>query len=119
MYQLVLSLAPNLLSNAFTKVGQREGLCELPPGVHFIYGYTIGPSQCRNGFWFVSQKLATGEPGECHDLHWDRFQDALDEQVVKCEEMFQRKNLVKLYDDQLPNVREDFVAANNDLEANQ
>ena len=40
--------------------------------------------------------------------------NALDEQVVKCEEMFQRKDLVKLYDDHLPNVREDCVAADNE-----
>ena len=55
-----------VLSHAFTKAGKREGLCELPPGVHFYLWLIIDPDPCSRGFWFVSQNLVTGEPGECH-----------------------------------------------------
>jgi A1 cistron-splicing factor AAR2 len=54
-----------------------EGLKEIPPGAHFIWGGSSATS-LRNGFWIMSNK-ATDELGEIYVKRWDKENEVLEE----------------------------------------
>jgi A1 cistron-splicing factor AAR2 len=55
-----------------------EGIKDIPPGAHFIWGGS-GAASLRNGFWIMSAKRASDEYGEIHVRRWDKYTEVLDE----------------------------------------
>jgi len=96
---------------AFTikEVDQFEGIKNLPPGAHFIWGGSREGS-VRTGFWIMTSKKASDEFGEAHVLRWDKEGETLAEEVTEAEKRFQRDNLPEIvdglqaYDSSLPMV---------------
>lgn len=55
-----------------------DGLKDIPPGAHFIWGGSSATS-LRNGFWIMTMKKASDEIGEVHVKRWDRENEILDD----------------------------------------
>ena len=58
--------------------GQFEGIKNMPPGAHFIWGGS-GKSSLRSGFWLMSSKKASDQFGEIIVKRWDRYGEVLEE----------------------------------------
>jgi A1 cistron-splicing factor AAR2 len=61
-----------------TQKGQFEGIKNIPPGAHFIWGGS-SKSSLRSGFWFMSSKKASDQYGEIIVKRWDRYGEVLEE----------------------------------------
>lgn len=57
---------------------QFEGIKNLPPGAHFIWGGS-SKSSLRGGFWLMSAKIASDQYGEIIVKRWDRYGGVLEE----------------------------------------
>jgi A1 cistron-splicing factor AAR2 len=57
---------------------QFEGVKNLPPGAHFIWGGS-SKSSLRSGFWLMSSKKASDQYGEIIVKRWDRYSEVLEE----------------------------------------
>jgi len=55
---------------------QFEGVKNLPPGAHFIWGGS-SKSSLRSGFWLMSSKKASDQYGEIIVKKWDRYSEGL------------------------------------------
>ena len=55
---------------------QFEGIKNLPPGAHFIWGGS-SKSSLRSGFWLMSSKKASDQYGEIIVKKWDRYSEGL------------------------------------------
>ena len=58
--------------------GDFEGLREVPPGAHFLWG-GASKNSLRSGFWIMIPKKGTDELGEIHVKRWDKDTETLDE----------------------------------------
>jgi A1 cistron-splicing factor AAR2 len=61
-----------------TQKGQFEGVKNIPPGAHFIWGGS-SKSSLRNGFWLMSSKKASDQYGEIIVKRWDSYGEILAE----------------------------------------
>ena len=61
-----------------TQKGQFEGIKNIPPGAHFIWGGS-SKSSLRSGFWLMSSKKASDQYGEIIVKRWDRYGEGLEE----------------------------------------
>jgi A1 cistron-splicing factor AAR2 len=61
-----------------TQKGQFEGVKNIPPGAHFIWGGS-SKSSLRNGFWLMSLKKASDQYGEIIVKRWDSYVEILAE----------------------------------------
>jgi A1 cistron-splicing factor AAR2 len=61
-----------------TQKGQVEGIKNIPPGTHFIWGGS-SKSSLRSGFWIMSSKKASDEFGEILVKRWDSYNEVLEE----------------------------------------
>ncbi|PMD43329.1 hypothetical protein L207DRAFT_423347 [Hyaloscypha variabilis F] len=75
-----------------TQKEQFEGIKNLPPGAHFIWGGS-SKSSLRSGFWLMSSKKASDQYGEIIVKRWDRYGEVLEEEVSAAEIRIQRKGL--------------------------
>ena len=55
-----------------------EGIKNIPPGSHFIWGGS-SKSSLRNGFWIMSSKKASNGFGEIIVKRWDKYNEVLEE----------------------------------------
>lgn len=84
---------------AFTvKVNESfDGVKDIPPGVHFIWGGS-NTSSLRNGFWIVSSSRASEEYGTIHVRRWDKESEVIEEEVSKAEIRIQKEGLSEIFD---------------------
>jgi A1 cistron-splicing factor AAR2 len=61
-----------------TRKEQFEGIKNLPPGAHFIWGGS-SKSSLRSGFWLMSSKRASDQYGEIIIKRWDKYGGVLEE----------------------------------------
>lgn len=86
--------------------GRFEGIREMPPGPHFIYGGSTSEISTRNGFWVMSKQRASGEPGDIFVKRWDKYTETLEEEVSAAEVRIQKENVPSAYNTLMPyNVR--------------
>lgn len=72
-----------------------EGIKDISPGVHLIWGGS-GVTSLRNGFWFISSKLASDEFGEVYVKRWDKQNEIIQEEVSMAEVRIQKSELPEL-----------------------
>jgi len=77
------------------KRDQFEGIKDIPPGVHLVWGGSAVTS-LRNGFWFMSPKRASDEYGEIHVRRWDTQNEVLQEEISMAEVRIQKTELPEL-----------------------
>lgn len=88
------------------KDGHFEGIRELPPGPHFIYGGSKSGISTRNGFWIISRQRQLGEPGNVFVKRWDKYTETIEEEVSAAEVRIQKDNVPLVFDKLMPyNIR--------------
>lgn len=83
--------------------GQFEGLKDIPPGAHFIWGGSAENSS-RSGVWIMSATRSIDEFGEIHVRRWDKFSETLQEEVSTAEIRIQKDGLPEISNSLLPYV---------------
>lgn len=75
--------------------GTLEGIKNIPAGAHLVWG-GAGTGSSRNGFWLMSQKLASDEIGETHVLRWDNYHESLEEELSEAEKRIQKSSIPEI-----------------------
>lgn len=84
------------------KDGHFEGIREIPPGPHFIYGGSKSGISTRNGFWIMSKQRPSGEPGNVFVKRWDKYTETIEEEVSSAEIRIQKDNVPSIFNKLMP-----------------
>lgn len=74
-----------------------EGIKNLPPGPHFIWGGTEA-SFGRTGFWLMVLKENPKDHGNITVLRWDKYEETLGEEVSVAEIRIQKQEIHNIVD---------------------
>jgi A1 cistron-splicing factor AAR2 len=69
--------------------GSFQGIKEIPPGAHFVWGSSASNTS-RVGFWIMSAKRASDEFGEIHVKRWNSYEECLSEEISAAEVRIQK-----------------------------
>lgn len=81
---------------------QFEGIRDLPPGAHLLYGGSSNMVSTRNGFWLMSKNRTAAERGEIHVKRWDKYTETIEEEISQAEIRIQKQNVPMIFDRLLP-----------------
>ena len=95
-------LGIDTISFTLGKDSHFEGVKDLPPGPHFIYGGSSSELSTRNGFWIMSERRASGVHGEVFVKRWDRYSETLEDELSTAEVRIQKENVPNIFNGLMP-----------------
>lgn len=87
----------DLTSFAVPDNGSFQGIKEIPPGAHFVWGSSASNTS-RVGFWIMSAKRASDEFGEIHVKRWNSYEECLSEEISAAEVRIQKGCVPEILD---------------------